>query len=166
MTTQTSTTSRIHDWLLGRLPDDWFTAVAVSVDREEVVVTGTIPAPEEGGPDAEAGRIRRFREDTRAARIEVARELEAQSGRKVAWAVTCGSTTEAFTRLAVPVMTRLAQPERRVLDTLAEAGVARSRSEALAWCVRLVRQHEGDWLTELDQAMTAVRAARAKGPAA
>lgn len=165
-TETTTTTTRIHDWLLGRLPDDWFTSIDVTVDKEEVLITGTIPAPEDGGPDAEAGRIRRFREDTRGARIEVARELEAQAGRKIAWAVTCGATTEAFTRLAVPVMTRLAQPERRVLDTLVEAGVARSRSEALSWCVRLVRQHEGDWLTELDQAMTAVRAARAKGPAA
>jgi hypothetical protein len=167
MTTDTtSTATRVHDWLLGRLPDDWFTAIDVTVDKEEVVITGTIPAPDEGGPQAEAGRIQRFREDTRGARIEVARELEAQSGRKVAWAVRCGTSTEAFTRLAVPVMTRLAQPERRVLDTLVEAGVARSRSEALSWCVRLVRQHEGDWLAELDQAMTAVRVARAHGPAA
>jgi hypothetical protein len=53
-----------------------------------------------------------------------------------------------------------------VLNTLVEAGVARSRSEALAWCVRLVAQHEGDWLAELDAAMSAVRTARAKGPAA
>ena len=71
-----------------------------------------------------------------------------------------------FTRLSVPVMTRLQQPQRRVLDTLVEAGVARSRSDALAWCVRLVAQHEGEWLTELDSAMASVRTARAKGPAA
>jgi hypothetical protein len=53
-----------------------------------------------------------------------------------------------------------------VLDTLVEAGVARSRSDALAWCVRLVAQHQGEWLTELDGAMAAVRAARANGPTA
>ena len=63
-------------------------------------------------------------------------------------------------------MTRLQQPQRKVLDTLVEAGVARSRSDALAWCVRLVAQHEGDWLAELDTAMTSVREARAKGPSA
>jgi Arc/MetJ-type ribon-helix-helix transcriptional regulator len=80
--------------------------------------------------------------------------------------VTCGETSTVFTRLSVPVMTRLHQPQRQVLDTLVEAGVAKSRSEALAWCVRLVAQHEGDWLAELDAAMTAVRTARAKGPSA
>ena len=155
----------VRDWLDGRLPADWFTAVDVTVDREEILIQGTIPAPE-GGADAQAGRITRFREETRAGRIEVARELEERTGRKVAWGVTCGDTTHVFTRLSVPVMTRLQQPQRRVLDTLVEAGVARSRSDALAWCVRLVAQHEGDWLTELEQAMSAVREARAKGPAA
>jgi Arc/MetJ-type ribon-helix-helix transcriptional regulator len=157
----------VSDWLTGRLPADWFTAVAVTVDREEILIHGTIPAPEGAdAPDAEAGRITRFREDTRSARIEIARELEARTGRKVAWGVTCGATGQVFTRLSVPVMTRLQQPQRQVLDTLVEAGVARSRSDALSWCVRLVAQHEGDWLTELDAAMSAVRTARAKGPTA
>ena len=50
-------------------------------------------------------------------------------------------------------MTRLRQPQRQVLDTLVDAGVARSRSEALAWCVRLVAQHEEDWLGQLREAM-------------
>jgi Arc/MetJ-type ribon-helix-helix transcriptional regulator len=63
-------------------------------------------------------------------------------------------------------MTRLRQPQRQVLDTLVDAGVARSRSEALAWCVRLVGQHEDDWLGELREAMTAVADVRAKGPGA
>ena len=166
MTTDQASFS-ISDWLTGRLPAEWFTAVEVTVDREEILVHGTIPAPEgTDTPDAEAGRITRFREDTRGARIEIARELEARTGRKVAWGVTCGATSQVFTRLSVPVMTRLQQPQRRVLDTLVEAGVARSRSDALAWCVRLVAQHEGDWLTELDAAMASVRSARAKGPTA
>ena len=51
-------------------------------------------------------------------------------------------------------MTRLRLADRRVLDTLIDAGVARSRSEALAWCVRLVAQHEADWIQELRDAMT------------
>ena len=165
--TTSDTHTGIGDWLAGRLPTDWFTATSVTVDREEITIVGTIPTPDTAsGPDAEAGRITRFREETRAARIEIARELEASTGRKVAWGVTCGGTTTVFTRLSVPVMTRLQQPQRRVLDTLVEAGVARSRSDALAWCVRLVAQHEADWLSELDEAMGALRAARAKGPSA
>jgi hypothetical protein len=166
MTTDQGTFS-VSDWLTGRLPAEWFTSVEVTVDREEILIHGTIPAPEGAEtPDAAAGRITRFREDTRGTRIEIARELEARTGRKVAWGVTCGATSQVFTRLSVPVMTRLQQPQRRVLDTLVEAGVARSRSDALAWCVRLVAQHEGDWLAELDGAMAAVRSARAKGPSA
>jgi len=165
MTTETPT-FRVRDWLDGRLPADWFTSVDVTVDREEITIHGTIPVPEADTPEGRAGRITRFREETKRARIEIARELEARTERKVAWGVTCGETSTVFTRLSVPVMTRLQQPQRQVLDTLVEAGVARSRSEALAWCVRLVAQHEGDWLAELDAAMAAVRTARAKGPAA
>ena len=164
--TNDTDTFNVTDWLSGRLPTEWFTALEVTVDREEILIDGAITAPDPDSPDARIGRISRFREDTRAARIEIARELEARTGRKVSWAVSCADTRQAFTRLSVPVMTRLPQPQRRVLDTLVEAGVARSRSDALAWCVRLVGQHEGDWLAELDEAMGSVRAARAKGPAA
>jgi Arc/MetJ-type ribon-helix-helix transcriptional regulator len=165
MTSDTSTFS-VSDWLTGRLPADWFTAVEVTLDREEILIDGTITAPGADSPDGQAGRITRFREDTRAKRIEIALELEERTGRKVSWAVTCGATNQVFTRLSAPVMTRLQQPQRRVLDTLVEAGVARSRSDALAWCVRLVAQHEGEWLAELEQAMGSVRTARAKGPSA
>ena len=165
MTTQQSTFS-VSDWLTGRLPSEWFTSVAVTVDREEITILGTIPAPESGSTDSQSGRIKRFREDTRGQRIEIALELESRTELKVSWGVTCGQTTEMFTRLAVPVMTRLAQPQRQVLDTLVEAGVARSRSDALAWCVRLVAQHQGDWLAELESAMGSVRTARANGPSA
>jgi hypothetical protein len=63
-------------------------------------------------------------------------------------------------------MTRLRMPERRVLDTLIDAGVARSRSEALAWCVRLVGENEGEWIGRLRDAFEAVQAVRREGPAA
>ena len=63
-------------------------------------------------------------------------------------------------------MTRLRQPERVVLDTLVEAGVARSRSDALAWCVRLVGEHTGDWLTALRDALESVQKVRDAGPEA
>ena len=157
-------THTITEWLTGRLPDDWFDAFDVVVDREEITIHGTLPEPGEAGAAAVAGRIQRFRESTRQDRIAIARELEASTGRKVSWAVTCGDVHESFTRLAVPVMTRLAQPQRRVLDTLVEAGVAKSRSEALAWCVKLVEQHAGGWLAELDASMAAVRKVREQGP--
>lgn len=155
---------RIEEWLAGRLPDEWFSDVSVTVDREEILIVGTIREPDGATPPTLSGRIRRFREDTRPARVAIARELEAATGRKVAWGVRCGDVTEVFTRLSVPVMTRLAQPQRMVLDTLVEAGVARSRSDALAWCVRLVAQHQGEWLADLDAAMAAVRRVREQGP--
>jgi hypothetical protein len=115
---------------------------------------------------AAAGRIKRFREDTRGQRMRIAREAEARFGRKVAWAASCGEVSEVFTSLAVPVMTRLRQPERQVLDTLVDAGVARSRSEALAWCVRLVGTHEAEWIAQLREALVGVQQARRSGPAA
>jgi hypothetical protein len=150
-------------WFAGRLPEGWFTgAPDVSVDRDEIVVVGTVEAPE--GEAAEAGRITRFREETREARIEIANEAEQRYGRKVAWGATAGGTTELFTTISVPVMTRLRQQERRVLDTLVDAGVARSRSDALAWCVKLVGHHQEEWIAGLREALVAVEEARSRGP--
>jgi hypothetical protein len=140
--------TEIQAWLVGRLPDEWFSGPAdVTVDREEITITGTLPEPESDDADAAAaGRIKRFREETRARRIDIASEAERKFGKKVAWGARCGSVTEIFTALSVPVMTRLRQSERRVLDTLVDAGVARSRSDALAWCVRLTGEHTDAWL--------------------
>jgi hypothetical protein len=90
--------------------------------------------------------------------------VEHRYQRKVSWGVRCGDSQELFTHLSAPVMTRLRQPERLVLDTLVDAGVARSRSEALAWCVRLVGEHTEDWLTDLRDAMTKVEDLRRRGP--
>jgi hypothetical protein len=166
----------VSGWLTGRLPDGWLIGPPeVTVDRDEIIIVGTLAAPEVpesvGETDsaaaiaaAEAGRISRFREETRDERVRIAREAEHRYGRKVAWGATAGSTTELFTTMSVPVMTRLRQPERSVLDTLVEAGVARSRSDALAWCVKLVGDHTEDWLSQLRDAMTAVERVRAEGP--
>jgi hypothetical protein len=158
-------------WFSGRLPDGWFTGTPdITVDREEILVVGELPPPSEEFTDeaaaaaAAAGRISRFREGTRDERIEIARQAEHRYGRKVAWGARVGSTEELFTNLSVPVMTRLRQPERLVLDTLVSAGVARSRSEALAWAVRLVGEHADAWLTELRQAMSTVDDLRREGP--
>lgn len=158
-------------WFAGRLPDEWFTsAPEITIDREEILVVGELPPLAEEFDDdaaraaAESGRISRFREDTRDQRIEIARQAEHRYGRKVAWGARVGGTRELFTTLSVPVMTRLRQPERLVLDTLVDAGVARSRSEALAWAVRLVGKHAENWLAELRTAMSTVDDLRAKGP--
>lgn len=162
-------------WLQGRLPDDWFVGPPeVTIDREEIIIVGELPPVEGDFPDTEAGRadraaaiagrIARFREETREERIEIARQLEHRYQRKVGWGARIGDTVELFTVASVPVMTRLRQPERIVLDTLVDAGVARSRSDALAWAVRLVGQHADEWLRELRAAMAKVDELRAKGP--
>jgi hypothetical protein len=160
---------QVRGWFAGRLPDEWFTGpVEVIVDREEITVIGALAAPEvddgEAAASAADGRIKRFREETRSKRIEIAREAERRFERKVAWGASCGERSEMFTTLSVPVMTRLRQPERRVLDTLVDAGVARSRSDALAWCVRLTGEHADAWLTELRAALRRVEEVRAQGP--
>ncbi|GAA3571634.1 hypothetical protein GCM10022222_64750 [Amycolatopsis ultiminotia] len=158
-------------WFGGRLPEGWFTGdPEVTVDREEIVVVGELPAPTGEYADdaaraaAEDGRISRFREETRDERIEIARQAEHRYQRKVAWGARIGGTEVRFTTLSAPVMTRLRQPERLVLDTLVDAGVARSRSEALAWSVRLVGEHAESWLAELREALTKVDDLRSKGP--
>jgi hypothetical protein len=186
-----SPAEQVRGWFLGRLPDDWFEGQPeILLDREEITVIGHLrpvrageagsePAaagaetaaegaedgPAEGRADAiAAGRSRRFREETREARIEIACEAEQLFGRKVSWGVVSEGRKVMFTTLSVPVMTRLRQAERRVLDTLVEAGVARSRSDALAWCVRLVGEHEDSWLTALRDALRHVEQVRAEGP--
>jgi hypothetical protein len=159
-------------WITGALPEDWFTETPeIAVDRDEIVIVGrlTEPALAEGASGAEraageAGRIARFRESTRDQRIGIAQQAEHRYRRKVSWGAVCGGTRELFTNVSAPVMTRLRQPERQVLDTLVDAGVARSRSDALAWCVRLVGEHTQQWLGELREAMGAVEELRRRGP--
>ena len=168
----TTTDEEIRGWLTGRLPADWFTgAPEVTADRDEIIVVGRLADPQtaesadaQERTAAESGRITEFRERTRDQRIRIARELEHTSGRKVAWGAQCGETRRLFTTMSAPVMTRLRQPERTVLDTLVDAGVARSRSDALAWCVRLVGQHADAWLADLRTAMEEVERVRAQGP--
>ena len=152
-------------WFVGRLPDGWFDEVDVTVDREEITVIGTLAGVDAGTDAAEAeGRISRFRAETREQRIAIAQEAEGRYGRTISWGARVGDGTALFTHLAVPVMTRLRQPERAVLDTLVDAGVARSRSDALAWSVKLVGEHADTWLSELREAMAEVDKLRAKGP--
>lgn len=159
------------EWFAGRLPEAWFDGdPTVIVDREEITVIGKL-ADLENAQESEAraeGRVARFREETRSERMRIADEAQDRYGRKVSWGVevSSGSGSERilFTHIAVPVMTRLKQPERQVLDTLVDAGVARSRADALAWTVKLVGEHTEEWLAKLRDAMSAVDDLRAQGP--
>jgi hypothetical protein len=164
--------AELAGWLQGRVPSEWFSgAPEVTVDREEILVVGTLPDVELGsdaGDDARSGarsgRVQQFREDTREARMKIAREAERRFDRKVSWGVRIGDVDAMFTTASVPVMTRLRMPERQVLDTLIDAGVARSRSEALAWCVKLVGTKQSEWITELQESLQHVQKAREAGP--
>jgi len=155
------------DWFRGRLPEGWFSEIDVRTDREEITVMGTLSDAQADGADGAAaeGRIGRFRSETKAERIEIALEAQARYQRTVSWGVRLGDTEALFTHVAAPVMTRLRQPERQVLDTLVDAGVARSRSDALAWSVRLVGEHADEWLAQLRDAMAEVDKLRGEGPA-
>jgi hypothetical protein len=174
----------VPDWFAGRLPSDWFIgSPVIEIDRDEVVVIGELPIaqpekgekPTESGPEAGAptdkvpnatkeGAIARFRESTRPARMQIANEAQQRYGRSVAWGVSVDGQRYLFTHLAVPVMTRLRQPERKVLDTLVDSGVARSRADALAWTVKLAGKHAEAWLEELRGAMRKVDDLRSEGP--
>ncbi len=156
-------------WFAGNLSDDWFSdPISVKLDREEIIVTGRLALPKlEDGDDADLAaraRIGAFREQTREQRMEIADRAQAGFLRHVTWAAECGDVSTVFTSASVPVMTRLDMDERAVLDTLIDAGVARSRSEAVAWCVQLVGENEADWIGSLREAMEGIAAVRDQGP--
>jgi len=158
----------VRSWLSGRIPEDWGVTVSdLQMDANEVLVTVRLNDIENVEGDLEAarlGRIQQFRESTRDARIGISGEAQRKYGRVVSWGAECGDVRQLFTHLALPVMTRLRLPEREVLDALVDAGIARSRAHALAWCVALVSQHQGDWFKELKAAMEGVARVRAQGP--
>lgn len=161
--------SEIKGWITGRVPGDWYQeAPEVLVDRDEIVVIGRIgDIANTDGVDlqaARAGRVKQHREETRDARIRIAQEAQKKFGRALSWGARSGDYGELFTHLSIPVMTRLRIRERQLLDALVDAGVARSRSHALAWCVRLVAQHQGDWVKELQEAVSKVEQVRSTGP--
>ena len=162
----------VRAWFANRLPKTWFEgALEVSVDGDEILVVGRLPDVElaratsdDARAAARAARIDRFREETREDRMRLAREAERHFRKKVGWGARCGDQLKLFTTASVPVMTRLRMPERSILDTLVAGGVARSRSDALAWCVRLVGMHQADWIKGLREALVKVDEARSRGP--
>jgi len=155
----------VRAWFAARIPEAWSKRPPeVAVDGDEILVEVQLPEEGAADPAAKEGRIARFREESREQRMRIAEEGQRKFRRKVSWGASVGDLRETFTTLSMPVMTRLRQPERQVLDTLIAAGVARSRSEALNWCVRLVAEKQADWLKDLKSALEAVEKARAKGP--
>src|ERR1700674_518698 len=164
--------SDVAAWFAGKVPTGWFSGPPeVTSDGDEILVLGTLPdvdlaagTSDDGRAAARAARIDRFREETREDRVRIAREAERQFRRKVAWGAKCGDQVKIFTTLSVPVMTRLRMSERAILDTLVAGGVARSRSEALAWCFRLVGMHQAAWTKGLRDALVKVDEIRGKGP--
>ncbi len=164
---------QIRAWIAGRVPEEWAVqASELQVDDDEVLVLAHLPGvqlPAGAGDDeqatAEAARIGGFRADTRERRMLIARDAAVAFDRIVSWGAVCGRTTGRFTTASVPVMTRLRIDERQVLDTLVDAGIARSRSDALAWCVKLVGRNEDGWIADLRAAFEHVEAVRSRGPA-
>lgn len=122
------------------------------------------PVHEQGTGLNDGQQIAAFREATREQRMAIADDAEMVFRRKVSWGVRCGETAMHFTTVDAPAMTRLRIEERQVLDTLIEGGIARSSSEALAWCVRLVGDHEDDWIRELRDAIDRVQEVRDRRP--
>ena len=162
--------NEIETWFSTALPGEWLSGSPdVRIDKDEITVVLPLATPESSGDEATGSAlhaVKEFRERTRERRMDIADEAELKFDRKVAWGAKSGDTSVLFTHLAIPVMTRLRQPERMVLDTLVDAGVARSRADAMAWCVRLVGRNEKEWLDKLRDALVAVGEARDKGPSA
>ncbi|MDW3219934.1 MAG: hypothetical protein R8F63_15065 [Acidimicrobiales bacterium] len=153
------TTDALGAWFAAALPEGWFAAAPrVRHDSDEILVTGDLGPP--GAGLSHDQQIVAFREATREQRMAIADAAQAEFGRTVSWGVECGDTEVRFTTVNAPAMTRLRLEERQVLDTLIDGGIARSRSEALAWCVRLVGEHEDDWIAELREAVERVKEVR------
>ena len=152
----TGAKEEIENFFAAKLPKGWFAGgPRIDVDDEEILLVGRLPA---------GAAVEEFRETTRTDRVSMAGEAESRFRRKVSWGVEHDGRTVLFTTQSTPVMTRLRLPERAVLDTLIDAGVARSRSEALAWCVKLVGRHQAEWLADLRGALVGVQQVRAEGP--
>ncbi|MFI5254849.1 MAG: hypothetical protein ACHQ15_05275 [Candidatus Limnocylindrales bacterium] len=167
-----ATNEELQGWFAGRLTAGWFSGPPeVRTDREEILVVGDLADVELGKDATDAtrsaareSRVDAFREETREARMAIADDAQQRFRKVVSWAVRVGGEEYPFTTLALPVMTRLRMKGRRTLDTLVAAGVARSRAEALAWCVKLVAEHEADWIAGLQEALQGVEKKRAEGP--
>lgn len=154
----------LEAWLLARLPADLVaSAPQLLTYDDELVIMLLVAAGAEGlGEAAAHGRIAELREASRPLRVQLARELQAVLRRPIAWGMRLGEAEELFTTRSTPVMTRLNRNERDVLDTLVAAGVADTRSAALAYVVRAFAIAHGEWLAEVRQAIEQVQQVRSK----
>ncbi len=151
-----TTREQITTFFETKVPKSWFVgAPKIELDDDEVLYVGTLP----DGRSADD-----FRGETRAERVAIASEAETRFRRKVSWGVVAQGETVLFTTHGAPLTARLRLSERAVLDTLVNAGVARSRSDALGWCVKLVARHQSEWLDDLRGALVDVERVRAEGP--
>ncbi len=151
-----------------RLPEPFAAhAPQIRVYNDEVVIvlqSDTEPEPAEGTTprDAELAMIARQRESTRPVRMQLADELQPLLRRSVAWGMRVGSSEMLFTTRSVPVMTRLGRAERELLDTLVAAGVAETRSSALAYIVRAFATEHAEWLADVREAIEQVQQVRSR----
>jgi hypothetical protein len=163
-------TTELQNWIQQRLPANLVaSAPEIATYEDEVVIMVPIAA---AGMDAdltgderrqaEYKLIAQRREETRLLRIRLARELQKEFGRPVAWGMRVGETEALFTTRSAPVMTRLGRAERDVLDTLVAAGVADTRSSALAYAVRAFAAEHAEWLAEVRTAIAQVEQVRAR----
>ncbi len=168
----TADTATIQSWFDSHVDEDWGAEkVTIKSDDDEIlaivkVATDAGDLPEESDDKEVAIKriARHFRKATRQSRMSVAESAQDLFDRKVSWGVQAGEDTYLFTHVTAPAMTRLRISEREVLDTLVDSGVATSRSEALSWCVKFVRDNESEWLDSLKEAFKSVEKVRNEGP--
>jgi hypothetical protein len=162
--------NELQSWLQERAPANLLAAppeIAI-YDDEAVIVLPIVTSELDDGLAEEAQRaaeralIVRRREETRPWRMKQARELQPKLGRSVAWGMRAGGSETLFSTRSVPVMTRLGRTERDVLDTLVAAGVADTRSAALAYAVRAFAAEHTDWLDEVREAIAQVDQVRSR----
>lgn len=160
----------IQSWLQERAPANLLAEppeIAI-YDDEAVIVLPLVTAELDDGLGdeqrraAERNLIAQRREETRPWRMKQARELQSKLGRSVAWGMRAGASEALFSTRSVPVMTRLGRTERDVLDTLVAAGVADTRSAALAYAVRAFAAEHTDWLDEVREAIAQVDQVRGR----
>jgi len=162
----------IQSWFDSHVDDEWgSSSVKVRVDDDEILAVVTFASDSDDQPEdpndkeiAIKRSVRQFRQSSRQSRMSVADAAQELFERKVSWGVKAGDDTYLFTHVTAPAMTRLRMGEREVLDTLVNSGVATSRSEALSWCVKFVRDNESDWLKSLRDAFKSVEEVRNAGP--
>ena len=168
----TADNTTIQKWFDSHIDADWSAeGVRISTDDDEILAVVKLGTDDADLPEASDDKeiaikriARRFSKSTRQSRMAVADSAQELFERKVSWGVQAGEDTYLFTHVTAPAMTRLRMGERRVLDTLVNSGVATSRSEALAWCVKFVKDNETEWLENLRDAYKSVEQVRNEGP--